>query len=226
MKKLKDLISKNKKQTTSNPYLENRQILNDRYMNLAISKRNWQLAFWWSMGANLVLLVGYIAISLQSKIKPYLIATNQGMPLAIQEANPTTLKDQRVVNYFMNSFIYNTRTILADGNAENNLLEHAKAAVANNALNYLVNYYKDNNPALIAANYTTIVKVINSQPLSDNTWQVIWDEVKYDAVTGNKLETSRWTGTLNYVIDEVNSKLINYNPFGIYITNISWAQNQ
>ena len=43
-----------KKQSPENPYLENRDRDDDRYMNLAIDKHNWQVAWRLTFGALIV----------------------------------------------------------------------------------------------------------------------------------------------------------------------------
>jgi type IV secretion system protein TrbF len=217
------------KNIPQNPYLKDaqgRKEWNDRYMNMAKAIRNWQLAFLGLIIIAIILTFITAKIAMQSKIQPYIIETNEGMPYIVKKTTKISTKDQRLINYIVNQFIINARTILSDNEAEKKLLDKVYAYSAENTLGFLQEFYTKNNPFYLAANYTTDISIINAMPLSQNTWQIIWDETRRSANNGAVLEVLRFMANITYKFGEVNSKFVNENPFGIYITSVTWSQSR
>lgn len=213
----------------NNPYLlgaAGRQEWNDRYMNMTKAIKNWQIAC--ASIAVLALIQMFIIgkIATESKIKPYVVETHQGVPYAIHAVANLSSKDQLLINYAVNQFVINAKTIIADTTAEKVLLDKLYAYSAGNTLNFLQDFYAKHNPFTLANDYTVSVNIINSLPISKNTWQVIWEETKRHASNGNVAGTSRWIGQFTYEFGDINTKHINDNPFGIYITAVVWSQSQ
>jgi type IV secretion system protein VirB5 len=224
----KNLFS-TKSKRTENPYVkgaEGRKEWNDRYMNMSKSIRNWQIAFFAAITMSLVFALFLAKLATQSKIQPYIVETNNGFPLAVKDAELTSVEDKRVINFSINQFIINTRTILNDTDAEKSLLDKVYAYSANNTINFLHEFYQKYNPFNLASKYTTSINIINSMSISKNTWQVMWEETQRSSNDGQVISTTRWIANLTFKFGEVNPKFTNYNPFGLYITDISWSQNQ
>jgi type IV secretion system protein TrbF len=212
-----------------NPYTkgaEGRKEWNDRYMNMAKAIRNWQLAFCGLLIITIVLSLAIAKVASQSKIKPYVVETNNGVPYAIKKVDELSAKDQLLINYAVNQFVSNAKTILNDAAAEKNLLDKVYAYSAENTLVFLQNFYAKNNPFALASSETVTVNIINSMPLSKNTWQVIWDETKRSVKGDKVLSVSRWMANITYKFGDINPKFINENPFGIYITDVVWSQSR
>jgi type IV secretion system protein TrbF len=213
----------------TNPYVKGaagRSEWNDRYMNMAKAIRNWQIAFLSVVIIAILLTLIVAKIATQSKIQPYIVETNGGAPYVVKKLTSLTAKDQLLINYIINQFIVNAKTILSDTEAEKKLLDKVYAYSAENTLNFLQEFYAKNNPFHLATNHTLNINIINAMPLSQNTWQVIWDETKRNLNNGAVLEVTRWMANITYKLGEVNPKFINENPFGIYITNVTWSQSR
>ena len=235
MKKIKNFIfgnvnheNKNKK-TLQNPYVsgaEGRREWNDRYLNQANEIQHWKKAFFASCVVSILLACVVAKIATESHIKPYVVETTQGMPYAIKSVQDISSKDQLLVNYAINQFIINAKSIVDDTDAEKALLNKVYAFAANNTLGYLRDYYQKNNPMVLASQYTVNVKIINSMPISTNTWQIIWDETKRNTSSNAVINTTRWMADVTYQFGEVKPAFMNENPFGIYITNITWSPSQ
>lgn len=218
-----------KSNEVQNPYIkgaEGRAEWNDRYMNMAKSIRNWQFAF----GAIAIIaffeLVFLGKIASQSKIQPYVVETNQGIPYSIKAVTGISDKDQLLINYAINQFVINAKTIIADTTAEKALLDNVYAFSAGNTYGFLQDFYAKHNPYDIAGSYTITVNIINSLPVGNNTWQVIWEETKHNISSGEVMETTKWVGHFTYQFGQVNPKTITKNPFGIYVTSLTWSQSQ
>lgn len=213
-----------------NPYIkgaEGRKEWDDRYMNMSDAVKKWQIAFLIIAGLAFIELI-IIAVNItQSKIKPYVVETNHGVPYAIKSVNDSISdKDQLLVNYAVNQFVMNAKTIIADTQAEKEMLSRVYAYSAGNTVSFLQDFYAQNNPFNLAGDYTVGVNIINSLRMSNNTWQITWEETKRRTNGGALLSSAKWVGQFTYKFGEVNPKHLTANPFGIYITNVSWSQSQ
>jgi type IV secretion system protein TrbF len=213
----------------SNPYVkgaEGRKEWNDRYMNMSRAMRNWQLAFA-VLAAVVVIQTFFIGkLSTAAKIQPYVVETNNGVPYALKPVTGISNKDQLLVNYAVNQFVINAKTIIADTSAAKHLLDKVYAYSAANTMNVLQDFYAKNNPFDLASRYTVSVAIINSLPISKNTWQVIWKEARRQTSDGSLIGTTKWVGQFTCEFGEVNPKYLNDNPFGIYVTNVVWSKSQ
>lgn len=212
---------------SNNPYTngnEGKEEWNDRYMNMANANRNWRIACICSLVATVILGAGNVIQGVSSKVKPYVVETNNGMPYAIQPLASISVHDEKLINFAANQFVINARTVLADPQADKILLDKVYAFAGDNAIKVLHDYYQTHNPLEENQQYTVEVNIVNSLPLSKNTWQVVWDETKRSQ-DGSEQSKTRWMADLSYQFGQVNSKFINENPFGLYITSISWSQS-
>ncbi len=232
---IKKFIFANKKLLTNqagslnNPYVkgaEGRKEWNDRYENMRKSISAWQKAFFCSIVISIIFALVVAKIATESQIKPFIVETNNGMPYAVKSMESITLQDKRIINFAVNQFIINARTIINDTEAEKALLNKVYAFSANNTINFLHDYYQKNNPFELSSQYTISVNIINSLPVSHDTWQILWDETKRSTQGGQVLEVTRWMANITYKFGDVSEKLIIDNPFGFYIVNVSWSQNQ
>ncbi len=212
---------------TNNPYIvgsAGKKEWNDRYMNMAKSIKNWQIACLCSLVSSVVLVVVIAVLATTSRIQPYVIDTNQGMPYAIQPLTQTSTHSEKIVNYIANQFIVNARTILNDPEAEKILLNKVYAFAGNDAIGILHDYYQKHNPLENTDKSSVEVNIVNSMPLGKSMWQVTWDEIKH-AQDGSVISQTRWMADLAYQYGQVNSKFMSENPFGLYITNLTWSQS-
>ena len=214
---------------SENPYIkgsEGRKEWNDRYNNMQKSSRYWQGAFFCSILINIVFALVIAKIATQSQIKPFIVETNRGMPYAIEALHAMSTADPRIINFAINQYIINTRTVIHDTVAEKALLNKAYAFSADQAIRFLRDYYQKNDPFALSAQYTVTVQIIHSLPISPHTWQVTWDETQYGSLDHQVIRVTRWVALLTYQFGKINSQFINDNPFGLYITHIIWSQNQ
>jgi len=225
---LKKLLTAKQAKSINNPYVKEaigRSEWNDRYFNLSKELIKWQIVCALSIILSLGLAAVVVRISTESHVEPFVVETNHGMPYAIDTMSKISAQDPLLVNYAINQFIINARSILDDTDAMHTMLDKVYAYSAGNTLDFLQDYYAHNNPFLLASKYTVSVNIINSMPISKNTWQVIWEETQHNPSDGAVIQTTRWMADITYQFGEVNPKFITDNPFGIYITNVSWSQN-
>jgi type IV secretory pathway TrbF-like protein len=212
-----------------NPYVEGnagRKEWNDRYGNMASQLQHWRLAFGVAMGVMVIFAVSMMFMALSIKIKPFVVETHEGLPYAIKPMESVSLHDQRLINYAVNQFITQARTIVQDPEAQKTLLNKVFAFSADSTLGFLHDYYKNYNPLELANQYTVSVHIINSLPISQNIWQILWEETKRKSQDNQLLEVSHWIAHVTVKQGDVNPEFINDNPFGIFISHLTWSQNQ
>lgn len=222
-------IIRKKSAILQNPYVtgsEGRKEWNDRYMNMSESIRHWQQAFFSAMVVVILFATIVARIATESRVQPFVVETNHGMPYAIQSMRSLSPHDQQLINFAVNQFIVNARTIVSDEQAQKTLLNKVYAFSANNTLGFLHDYYEGNNPFNLASQYTVTVNIVNSLPISHDTWQITWDETKRSTNGDNVLGVTRWMANVTYQFGDVNPRFITDNPFGLYITQVSWSQSQ
>lgn len=231
MKFCHSLLGKRKKRQISsveNPYLlgsEGRQEWNDRYFNMTKHLRFWQWAFLAAMLLSASFGWRMVHMAMHSRIQPYVVETHQGQPYAIHELPALNIVDERIINYAVNQFIINAKSVVLDTAAQKTLLTHVYAFSADSIVNFLDEHYEEHNPFKAAERYSVAVTIINAMPLSPTTWQVTWDEERRD-FRGDVLGTERWMANVTFKFDEVNPKYVTENPFGFYITQLSWSKNK
>ena len=225
----KKYFSSQKSHAIQNPYVkgaEGKKLWDDRYMNMSMMIKKWQVAFLISSVTAILLALVIAKVATESRVQPFVVETNQGMPYAMVAMQSLSPRDQKLINFAVNQFIINTRTVLSDPKAEELLLNKAYAYSADEALQTLQDYFAQNNPFTRAQKYTISVNIVDAMPLSKNTWQITWDETQRFINSDQPPVTTRWMANLAYKFGEVNPKFMNDNPFGLYITQLSWSKNQ
>lgn len=213
----------------NNPFLkgaEGRQEWNDRYMNMSHAVTNWQRAFF-LMAALSAVLGGVVAkLALSTKIHPFVVETHQGVPYAISPLADLDVDDGRLLHYALNQFIINAKTVMTDKEGQRQLLHKAYAYTAEGAVDFLNNFYKSHNPLTVENNETVMVEISNVLPLGKNTWQIMWNETHKKADGISSPQVSRWVAHITYALGEINPDTLNENPFGLYVTELSWSKSQ
>ena len=212
-----------------NPYVSGaagRKEWNDRYENLSQSISHWKIAFFCAIALSAIFGVVIAKMATQSSVQPFVVETNQGMPYAIKPMASWSSNDQRVINFAVNQFIFNARTVVNDAGAEKTLLNKVYAYSANSTINFLHDYYEKNNPLDLSSQFTISVTIVNSLPISPDTWQITWDETKRATSGDYSLGVTRWMAHVTYKFGDVNPQFLNDNPFGFYITHVAWSQSQ
>jgi type IV secretion system protein TrbF len=210
-----------------NPHLDRtqgRRIWNDRYLNLAKARRQWQWAFAGVLFIACALLILVFKLSLQSKLIPFVVELNKGMPMGVVSVTSNLPQLDKLTQFSLTQFITNSRTILSDSEAEKMLLDKTYAFSAEDTLGFLRTYYTEHNPFERGAHTTVQIVVLNCLKMSQSTWQITWDEIEKSKNGDAVIDQSRWIATLIVQKSEPNPKFLNDNPFGIYVTQVSWAK--
>ena len=118
----------------SSIYQRARREWDERYADLVLGKRNWQIAAAGSIAVSLILAGGIVWLSTRSKFVPYVVEVDKlgyaiGAPSALTE-NTTRISTDRMVRYELAAFIRNAREVITDPAAEHQLIGQYTAALA------------------------------------------------------------------------------------------------
>jgi type IV secretion system protein VirB5 len=171
-----------------NLYVEARREWDERYADLFLGKRNWQIAAGGLLALSLILASGIVWLSSRSRYIPYVVEVDKlGYALTVpQPLTPATTPDvtTRMERYEIASFIRAARSVTTDPQVEhqmlNSLLAHARGA----ADRFLDAYYHSDgfthNPFKVAEKQTVSVQIDSILQLSPHSYQVRWSEEQHD----------------------------------------------
>lgn len=211
---------------TNNPYLAARCEWNFLFNDLIQAKRNWQLIAMLMIGANVILISGYIALSLRSKFIPYIVRADSIGNTNFSGYVNTNDETQNpiFVNQFIRRYITSLRSVIADPVAEKQTLDYVYATTKGSAINFINQYFKENEPFVRARNSTIEVQVNAALPKSTSTWQIDWTEIERN-LEGAVIKQLHYEALITVNQQPVkDAKEININPLGLYVTNLSWSQ--
>jgi len=215
-------------------YLKARQEWDERYADLVLGKRNWQIAAGGMMAITLVLAFGMVWLSTRSKFVPYVVEVDKlgyaiGAPSTLTE-NSTQISTDRMVRYELAGFIRNAREVITDPAAEHQQIGQVYSRARGPAYQFLENYYHENDlehdPFMVAQHQSVSVQIDSILPLSKTTWQVRWTE-EASGIDGSPIAATHWEAALNtQIISPASDASILENPLGFYVTQLSWTEQR
>ena len=212
---------------STNPYMAARHEWDERYGNLITRARNWRLMAFLCAAIALAEAGGMTAVSLRSKIVPYVVAVDSlGRQIAagtVEEGTPT---DDRLKRAALFEWVSDFRTVTNDGVAQRKAIDrvYARIAKGSQAMTLISDFYRSDPPAKRAQSQTVSVDVQSVLPTSDRTYQVEWVESCRD-LQGQLKSQERWKGAFTIAVNPPTDELLaRMNPLGIYVTSASWTR--
>lgn len=210
-----------------NPYLAARREWDERYGSLITRARNWRLIAMVCAIAALLQTAGLIALSLRSKVVPYIVAVDSlGHQVAAGPAAQSSATDDRLKRAALFEWIEDLRTVTSDGVAQRKSIDRVYARIANSssALTLINEFYRGDPPQNRAQTQSVNVDVQSVLATSDKTYQIEWTETTRD-LQGEIKSQDRWKGAFTIAINPPSDeRAIRVNPLGMYITNASWTR--
>jgi type IV secretion system protein VirB5 len=214
----------------TDPYIKARQEYDEITHNLNASKHNWQrMAFGLALALTISIASNIITIK-KSHVIPYIVEVdNLGRSMAIEEAKEMPLNDERIIKAFVYQYIDMSRSVISDPEAlRNNLTQVYQDSIKSVQGNFLDPFYKDNNPFEYAQKKgTRHVQMLVFLKEAENTYSVEWREIErnYD----NQVLGESHYKALVSVIQVPHTNEDQYredplNPFGLYVTSVSWSK--
>jgi type IV secretion system protein TrbF len=219
----------------ANPYVEARREWDERYADLVIGKRNWQIAAAGLLALSLILAGGMIWLTTRSRYVPFVVEVDKlGYALTIpQPLTPTAVPDvaARMEQYEVAAFIRNARSVSSDPQVEQQMLNGLLAHTRGAADRFLDEYYHSDgfshNPFKRAENQTISVQIDSILKVSAQSYQVRWTEAQRDLNGASSGLPTHWEAQLQTQMAPPNSTdAIVSNPLGFYVTQISWTEQR
>jgi type IV secretion system protein VirB5 len=104
---------------------------------------------------------------------------------------------------------------------------HRSVATPSVMDNFLKPYYEENNPFLRASEVSRTIEPVSFLK-QGHSYFLEWDEETRDIRTKALKSTERWKAVVtihhdtNRTIENLKSEIL--NPFGLYITDLSWSK--
>lgn len=218
-----------------NVYVEAWRQWDERYADLVLGKRNWQIAAASSMVVSLVLAIGIVWQSSRSRYVPYVVEVDKlgyalTVPKPLAVGTEPALVD-RMVRYEIASFIRSARSVSSDTIAEQHSLNDLLAHVRGAADKFLDAYYHEDDlvhdPFKLAQHETVSVQIDSILQLSPKSYEVRWTEVRRDLNGGLLGLPTHWEAEVQTeILAPREADAIISNPLGFYVNQISWTQQQ
>ncbi|MDE2027000.1 MAG: type IV secretion system protein [Candidatus Omnitrophica bacterium] len=216
--------------TSADPYVRARKEFDEVFHNLSASRHNWMmLAFACALIAILAIGCCFYAIG-RSHVIPYVVEVdNLGRSMAVSEAKEEPLNDEKVIRAFVYQYLDMARSVVSDPKAiTKNVREVYKQSIRSVQTNFLDDYYKQNNPFDYAQKTgTRYLEPIVFLKESENTYSVEWREIESN-YQNQVLSDSHYKALIS-VVQVPHTSAYQYqddplNPFGLYVTSISWSK--
>jgi type IV secretion system protein TrbF len=209
------------------PYLAARKEWDERYGDLITRARNWRAAAFLGLGIALIATGGLIALSLRSKVVPFIVAVdNLNRVVASGPADETSVADDKLKRAAIYQWVSNLRTVTIDGIAQRKAIDRAYSMIANGSPAQVAigDYYRNDPPHQRAQTRTVDVEVKAVFATSDRTYEVEWMETMR-SLTGQIQGEERWKGSVTIAVNPPSDeRLVRVNPLGVYVTNVSWSR--
>ena len=151
----------------TNPYVEARREWDERYADLVLSKRNWQIAAAGLLLLALILASGIVWLINRSRYIPYVVEVDK-LGYALTVPQPLTSASApdvatRMERYEVAAFIRDARSVSSDPQLEHQMLNSLLAHVRGAANKFLDTYYHSDsfvhNPFKVAESQTVTVQI-------------------------------------------------------------------
>lgn len=216
------------KKDAVNPFIEHGRSQDDRYMNLAKAKANWQIAFCMQTALLSVSIAFNGYAQLKPKFQPYVVVQDRiGHVVAVGPADQSNPIDSKRIIYGQTTeWIENSRAVIGDLKASKKNFDwvYARVAAGSPAKAKLDEFYRKREPFKTAATTTAVATVTLAMPTGGNTWDIEWTE-EWRNLQGDVVRSERWKAKLTYTIAaQDKEEKIRLNPAGYFVTDFSWSK--
>ena len=143
---------------------------------------------------------------------------------AASSSNFDTMKPA-LAKFFIQDFVKSARAVSVDGYIEKNNQKKAYALTKGAATTELDNFFKERDPYTVVNKRTISINVNYVNQLPNQAFQVGWTEISRDSQSGQTLYQKQFVGEFDFKWDapSQNEFILQNNPFGFYVTNVSWT---
>ncbi|MCY4205145.1 MAG: VirB8/TrbF family protein [Bacteroidetes bacterium] len=210
------------------PYLDGRYAFERLFGDLARGRRSWQSIAFLSLLINLVLGAGYVHLSSQHKVIPYVVELDALGEM--RASGKLSIRDvpERAITAALRRFVHNLRTVPTDARLLNVRLQDARTHVSGRAAKAMVTSLdrdRENLERMLARGDTRYVAEISSVlkvPGEGILYRVSWREL---TKTGYEERASAYEGHFQVHVEPAeDEEALKGNPLGIYIMDYSMTE--
>lgn len=213
---------------SDNPYINAKREFLELFGDMVKAKHNWQVFSLIEGIALIVCILGLVMVSNKSLVIPYVVEVDQlGRAISVNVAKEEKINDERIFRAFIFRYIDMARSVISDAEAQRrNLDEVYKISNGSVRSNFLNKFYEDNNPFEFAKKNTKQVEFLSFLRQAENSYIVEWKEVVRN-FNNEVVGTKRYKAFISIVqlLHKNKTQIVEnpLNPFGIYVTNLSWS---
>ncbi|RDS85046.1 conjugal transfer protein TrbF [Dyella monticola] len=207
------------------PYQAAVQVWDERIGSVRVQAKNWRLMAFSCLGLALLMAVGLVSQSSQSRVTPYVVEVDHaGQVRAVGAAvTPYTPTDAQIA-YHLARFITDVRSLSIDPIVVRQNWLEAYGYTTDRGAATLNDYARAHDPFAHVGQDSTSVEVISVVRVSDASFQVRWTEQHFN--DGTPTGTEHWTAILTLVMQTPRTEQqVRRNPLGIYINGLSWSRD-
>ncbi|HEU4854369.1 MAG TPA: type IV secretion system protein [Nitrosospira sp.] len=212
------------------PYLDDaRGAFNEMYGAYVHAARQWRLVASIEGVALVILIAGFVSLSLQHKVVPYAVEFNEhAEAVRVTRADEMAQPNEGQIRAGLRNWLVGARTVYVDRRAQDNLFKATYAMTLPNSAAYktLYDYHTANNPYEVSEKNTVEVVVNNVRSISDKTWLIEWTETRRER-SGAVLDSVILNGSFTVaIVPPVEEGQIMVNPIGLFVEQFSWGKRQ
>lgn len=214
------------KTAANNPHLAAKREWDEAYGSYVAAANNWRIATLLSLLICLVAVGAFVWKSNEQTITPYVVEVNQlGEVNRLFKADIASKPNATMVRTALRNWIIGARTVYVDMRATADLINRTYSMTLPNSPAYLMlaNYHRENDPYKRAADETVEVTVNAIVPISDESWQIEWNEIRRGR-QGTILDEKQWQATVTIVLAVPKTEeQILANPIGLFVKQFAWT---
>ena len=204
-------------------YEEMRQQYRDRYLDLVVAARRWQVGFGVLCGVLVVNAIATTYLAFRPEPPPRVaLVDHLGEVKTVQFVGDLDVMRSPFVDMALTQFVTGARTVSADPVVQKKLLAEAYGYTNDATRRELEGHHHAADPFAVREKRLVSVHVESVLSQSEETWRVRWRE-RHRGPDGVQFGETHHEGlfTLAHVPPTETRAL---NPFGIYVTHFSWTQ--
>ncbi|MBF0532617.1 MAG: type IV secretion system protein [Candidatus Omnitrophica bacterium] len=202
---------------------------NDQFARARRGQQHWQAATVLALLVNMALTAAVVYLNTRQQIIPYIVEVDElGRANYTTQLPPQDIRDEKIIRAFLYSYIDKARSVISDGEVMRKNFEELYAETDGAVRrNFLDEYYKTNNPFVKVKDGTVQVEPLSLLNQNNNAYILEWQETTRDQES-KIIKEERWKALISITqnkkmtVEELEKNPL--NPFGIYITGLSWAK--
>lgn len=212
------------KSSGGNPYLSGREEWLERYGSYISRAAQWRMAAFLCLLLTGISITGNVIQARQVKTVPYIVEVDKlDKSSVVTRADRASVAPQRLIQAEIAACISDWRTVTADVELQQKMIERLSYFTAGSAKGVLREWYEANNPYEIAKTGRLVHVEIRSLPLpvSSDSYRVEWLET-VRSHAGVLLDSHTYEATVTIQVNPpTEDAVLLRNPGGVYITSLS-----